>query len=209
MIKRKVAVMLSILIISGLSLTGCGGSKAKPAQPQSQTQTQSKDTKQTTNVTNANQQLVDSQKKQINELTEEVNYYKNYVKDITKTMSPEKMNELVNKEWIYSLSVNKIAFPTNGVLEISDTSFDLILSEQRVKYSVLPDAESLKGKIKSDVKSAIQVSSEPKVDTTGTLTTATYSFKDLKSGDCIKMKIAGDLKTKLGFITDQLEIRIK
>jgi len=155
------------------------------------------------------------QEEQLERMKEELEYYKKYVEDITLTLSNEKMEELINKEWNYSLMINNIAFPKNGILEIAVTDFELVVEEQRVPFSVLPEVESVKGKIESSLTNSISIAEgdpekfSSKEDNSETKNITTYSFKGLNQGDIIKMILSEELATKLEMSTTELEIRVK
>lgn len=156
---------------------------------------------------------LDFQEKQIRELTDEVEYYRTFIKDFTATFTTEKMNEFIQKEWSYKLLLNNINFPKNGVLELSDNTFDLVVTEDRVPYSVIPDEMSLQGRIEGGIQEKVSFASEienqVKEDITEKNSVITYSFKDVPSGTTIKLSIPETLQKELNLDTTELEIRVQ
>ena len=111
------------------------------------------------------------------------------------------------------MTVNGIQFPKNGIMEISLTDFELKAEETRVPYSVLPEEESIKGKMKNKLNSSMSVkapdkTSSSKIEDAEKKQTLIYSFKDLKNEDVIKITLSEELSTKLGMSTRELEIRV-
>lgn len=176
----------------------------------SQGSDQSSDTEQQ----NKTEQLIQMQNqlrektKQLEEIQAELDYYKKYVKDVTLTLPPEKLQELVKKEWNYAVTINSIQFPTSGVLDIQEHVFKIVFTEERVKYSVLPDTESQKGKISGELAFAVSSSAIPIVNKDNNITSLTYEFKDLKAGDKISIHINDELKSKLNVATNDLVVTV-
>lgn len=216
-------ILTCILILGSLILAGCGQTETdkqnqknvlpKTNMSQENTSTGAKKPNIATVDLDKVNKVIKDKDTEIKKLTEELNYYKSYVKEVTTTLVPEKMTELINKEWEYSLSINKINFPTNGILEVSDSTFNIVLSENRVKYSVLPDTESLKGKIQGELNSNMKFDTIVKIDTTQSIdkinSSITYSFKDVPKNTVIKLNLNELLVKKLGMEKSELEIRVK
>ncbi|WCK57074.1 hypothetical protein PP175_28205 (plasmid) [Aneurinibacillus sp. Ricciae_BoGa-3] len=231
--KKKKKTFLAMGLLSGLLLTGCAqNSVDQQAQPnvQAQQQVQKQQIQANTGKSTNNvqtpaiqltasqvatmKQTLDDQDKQIKALTDEVEYYRSYVKDFTATFSSDKMKTYIDKEWTYTLSVNNVDFPKNGILSLTDKSFTLQLNEQRVKYTILPDEMSKQGKIQTDLPSSLSFeSTDIKHDDNQNLgdinSTLTYSFKDIPSNTTIKFKISDDLKAKLKMDTNELQIQVQ
>lgn len=218
--KRKTIVISSAIVLS-LLLGGCMSKQAptepakeeKPATEQQEGAVEEK----TEEVVKTDEQklkeYLEEQELAKEELQTEVDYYKQYVKDITLTLSPDKLQSLIDKEWNYSMTVNGIQFPKNGIMEISLTDFELKAEETRVPYSVLPEEESIKGKMKNKLNSSMSVkapdkTSSSKIEDAEKKQTLIYSFKDLKNEDVIKIKLSEELSTKLEMSTSELEIRV-
>ena len=149
----------------------------------------------------------------IGTLTAERDYYKQYVKDITLTLPPEKIQQLIDKERTYTLTVNRVQFPKDGIMEISQGDFELVLEEEKVPYSVLPEEESIKGKIPSDITQSLTV--QAPADKSSSLTneengkqSIIYSFKGMVADDVVKITISEHLTKKLNMTTKELEIRV-
>jgi type I restriction-modification system DNA methylase subunit len=224
--KKRAYVALSLLAPIAV-LAGCGQSDLeKQVQPQQQegqeTQKEPKETAPqkegkegtpTKTQEDLIKEKIDEQNQAIDELTDEVEYYRTFIKDFTSAFSTEEMNEFIEKEWNYKLMISNINFPKNGVLELSDTSFDLVLTEDKVPYSVIPDEMSLKGKIQGELKGQISFAGEAKPETKDDVTEKnsvyTYSFKDVPSDSVIKFTISEALQKELGMDKKELEIRIQ
>lgn len=163
----------------------------------------------------SNEQLKEhliQQEEKIESLEDELNYYKKYVQDIVVTFTPEKMESLIEKEWNYDISVNNIKFPNSGELEIADQNFTLTIKEERVPYSVLPEEESLKGKIKNSLKNSFSVKSEgikipnPTVKEEDYSTLIEYKFENVESNTVINVTLKEDLVEKLNLSNNNLTI---
>lgn len=219
--KRKTIVISSAIVLS-LLLGGCMSKQAptepakeeKPATEQQEGVGEEKTDKIVEKTDEEKlKEYLEEQELAKEELQTEVDYYKQYVKDITLTLSPDKLQSLIDKEWNYSMTVNGIQFPKNGIMEISLTDFELKAEETRVPYSVLPEEESIKGKMKNKLNSSMSVkapdkTSSSKIEDAEKKQTLIYSFKDLKNEDVIKIKLSEELSTKLDMSTSELEIRV-
>lgn len=148
------------------------------------------------------------QTKQLDDMKAELDYYKQYVKEVTITLSPEKLLELVKKEWKYSATINGVQFPTSGVLDIQEHVFKIVFTEEGAKYSVLPDTESQKGRIASELASAVSTTLSPIVTKENNITSLTYEFKELKEGNIVSIHINDELKTKLNLATNELIVKV-
>ncbi|MGW8417366.1 hypothetical protein ACWGKP_25520 [Brevibacillus sp. NPDC055896] len=151
---------------------------------------------------------MDEQSKKIEEMHEEVDYYKQYVKDVTLLLPADKIQELVNKEYKYTVTINSVQFPQSGILEIREAAFDIVFTEERAKYSVLPETESVKGKLSSELSSSVSTTMSPQINEEGAATIVTYSYKDVKPGDIITLTVNDDLKRKLSLGTNELSIKV-
>lgn len=223
--KRKYMTLLCSTFVTLSLLTACGKQPPQEEAPSNQipipteqeqqvSKEQEEKVKEEKSKEELMKQRIDEQDKEITALMEELEYYKDYVKDVTLVLPAEKMEELIEKEWSYSLTINNVSFPKNGILEINQTDFELTALEERVKYSVLPEEESLKGKIQKELSQEIKVnvSSSDKMtkkeDSKDTTNKVIYSFKGLEPNDVIKITLSEGLSSKLGMTTSELEIRI-
>jgi len=226
--KRKSMMFLSTVMATTLLLTACGPQPNKTPAPEEQNT--KPPAEQTTEApantgkenTDGNEQVMDEQtmkahiaeqQKTIDALNEELDYYRRYVKDITLTLTPEKLQQLIDKEWKYTMTINNIQFPKNGILEISNTDFEIVIAEERAKYSVLTEEDSLKGRIKGKMTSLVNITNEntrinPQENKGEILSTLTYSLKGLEPDSVIKIKLHDDMRAKLGMSTNELEIRV-
>lgn len=159
------------------------------------------------------QEKFDEQEEEIVELTEEVQYYRTFVKDFTATFSSDEMQEFIEKEWTYQMTINDINFPKDGILELATPTFDLVMLEKKVPYSVIPDEMSEKGRIPDGLKGKLQIPGEIAHETTeqaeDTHSFVTYSFKDVPSKTVIKIQIPEDLQKELNMDTKDLEVHIQ
>jgi len=186
-------------------------------QQEQQTSVETPKTNENGEVEKTPEQLVqekfDEQETKIEELTDEVQYYRTFVKDFTSTFSSEEMQEFVEKEWSYQMTINDINFPKNGVLELTSPTFDLVLSEKKVPYSVIPDEMSEEGRISNGLKGKVQISGEVNPETKeelgDTVSFITYSFKEVPSKTTLKLQIPEELQKELKMDTKNLEIHIQ
>lgn len=226
--KKKNIILLSTLIASSLALSACSDKQPPTEVPQKedakQEQVQKENVKkeQPTEESAKPKEKTDEEKlkeyieeqdEKITSLTEEVDFYKEYVKDITLTLSPEKMQDLINKEWNYSITINSVQFPKNGILEIGQGDFELIFEEERVPYSVLPEEESLKGKLPKTLPQSISVhapegKASSKNEEEERKNIVVHSFKGLLPDEVVKVTVSEELMTKLNMSSKELEIRV-
>ncbi|PLS19556.1 hypothetical protein CVD28_03825 [Bacillus sp. M6-12] len=224
--KKQAIIALSLVAPIAL-LTGCGQSDVeKQIQPQGDTGEQ-QTTEQTAptktdkgsgeKTEKTQEELImekmDIQDETIKELKDEVEYYRTFVKNFTSTFSTEQMNEFIEKEWNYKLMISGINFPKGGILEMSTDSFDLVLTEDRVPYSVIPDEMSLQGKVDEDITGEISIDTElkynEKEDIAEKNSTMTYSFKEVPAGTVIKLEVSEALQKELKLDTPDLEIHVQ
>ncbi|WPS85522.1 hypothetical protein SMD22_00245 (plasmid) [Brevibacillus halotolerans] len=201
------AFCLSVLILTGCSPSDTEKQAQKVALTEQATEQQNPEKEQLTDLQKI-KLYVDEQNKKMEEMHEELNFYKQYVKDVTLVLPSDKIQELIDKEYKYTVTLNSIQFPQSGLLEIRETAFDIVFSEERAKYSVLPETESIKGKLPTNLKSAISTNISPQVKQDGVTTILTYSYKDLKPGDDINFRINDELKKKLSVNTNELSIKV-
>lgn len=224
--KKQSLIALSLLTSIAV-LTGCSQSdmekQIQPKKNNEETQTQQQQPiemigeNEGGEVEKTTEQLIqekfDEKEQEIEALTEEVQYYRTFVKDFTSTFSSDEMQKFVDKEWSYHLTINNINFPKSGVLELTSPSFDLVISEKRVPYSVIPDSMSEKGRIPNGLATIIQFSGDAKPETEEEIedkaSFITYSFKDVPSGTIIGMKIPAELQEELSLDSMDLEIHIQ
>lgn len=146
----------------------------------------------------------------IESLEKELKYYKNYAESISNTMTEDKLQILIDKEWSYTLSVNGISFPKNGLLEMAASDFELILKEEKAPYSVLSEENQQKGRIKSALTQAISTNAgETKLKEQDLIQEIVISYKGLEKGSTVSIKIHEDLQKKLGLETTDLKIQLK
>ncbi|MBP1308833.1 major membrane immunogen (membrane-anchored lipoprotein) [Paenibacillus sp. 1182] len=211
----------SFTLLAGvLFLTGCSPSDTEKqtqevAPPKQQEQSMQKDfekqpAKGELKITDAQkvQAYVDEQNRKMEAMSQEVDYYKQYAKDMILILPSDKVQELINKEYHYAVTINNIQFPQSGILEIRETAFDIVFTEDRVKFSVLPESESVKGKIPTDLEDAVSTSASPQTKDEDGKTILTYSYKDLKPGERISFKISDELKKKLSVNTNELVVKV-
>lgn len=145
-------------------------------------------------------------------LEKELAYYKKYVQSISQTMSDENKAMLIDKEWTYSLTINGVEFPKSGTLTLNQSTFDVVMKEERTPYSVLTDEDSLKGKVTTDVKSGFRLTSEfveesERVD--DLVQELTYKATNVPSGTEISIQLSEELQQKLKLDVGQLTISIQ
>jgi len=201
---------MSILFSTTIFLTACTTPfSSKDETPPTHQQIAKKEEKQKVLV-----QYIKRQEKKIERLTDEVNYYRNYVKEVSMLLPENERQALINKEWKYSITINNVEFPKNGIIEIKDRNFKIVISEKKAPYSVLPKEESIKGKIPYDLQAAVSMSDNNGIDVSQKVTQhkneviLTYSFKNVKPNSVIKINISDELAKKLGINTNDLEIHV-
>lgn len=220
----KITNLLTIFITTIALLTGCNSTDMDKQVQQANTNVpENQTTAQATNQTNGNdmrtkedimKETIDKQKKKIEDLTDEVEFYRTYVKNLTATFSSDEMAKFIDEEWSYTLSIGDVSFPKNGMLEISSHSFEVKLTEERVPYSVIPDEISKKGKIGESLTNQVSFENleyQPttKENVNDTNSEIIYSFKDVSSGTNINIKITEALQKELKLDTNELTIHVK
>lgn len=146
----------------------------------------------------------------INSLEKELKYYKEYVQSMTNTMTEDKLAVLIEKEWTYTLAVNGINFPSNGVLDMEATDFELILKEEKAPYSVLSEENQAKGQLKNDITKSISSSvGEMTLKEEDLKKEVVISYTGLEKGTTINIAIEEELQKKMGLTTNQLVINLK
>lgn len=217
--KKPTFIIAFALLSSTLLLSACNADeKQQPTQAPAKTAPKTEQVAKSnapSKTVDKNEELIKEQKAEMETLTDELNYYKEYVQEMTLLLPSDKLQELINKEWKYSISINNVEFPKNGILEIGQSDFDLVFHEERAKYSTLPKEESDKGKLSAPLSSSVTTYSpteqvlSPQTDAQDTFSSLTYSFKGLKSKDVIKIVLTEELSKKMGMSTQDLEIRVK
>lgn len=216
--KKQLMIFMSMLAPIAV-LSACNQNDIeKQVQPQVKDETEQEQNQETvqsegTATEKTPEELIkeklDEQAKEIKDLTDEVVYYRDFVKELTATFTTEEMNLLIDNEWNYKLMINNINFPKNGVLELSDSTFDLVLEESRVPYSLISEEMSAKGKVQNNIIFEQSDQAEMKESTDKNITTFTYSFKDLPPKTTIKMEITDELMKELKLDTKLLQIIVQ
>lgn len=157
---------------------------------------------------------IKSLNKDLDKKEEEITFYKNYVKRVLKSFTPEQLQSVIDLEWEYSLSINNVDFPKNGILEIKENNFSLIINEKRVDHSVLSQADSDSGKYPGSLVGILSIPSTYKheseaKDISEINSLVKYKFSDLNSDDIIEIRINPLFRDMMGYETDILKIIIK
>lgn len=235
--RRKFAYF--VLIVTALALTGCSASdiekqsqapsvpmkgnnvdvekfqayyneqQAKITELEGQVQTEKTTADQAKNESLEAKKIAEEKISEADNMKEELEYYKTYVKETTSLLTTEQRQTLIDKEWSYTASINGIALPSNGVLDIRESNFSVNFTEERVKFSVLPEADSLKGKISTPLIGSISIAGHtPTENVDGTKTTLTFSFKELNVGDTVLLEIKDDLMKRLNLTTNKISVTV-
>lgn len=220
-------VLLSLGLVSLLGLGACSNPPDAPAKenPLSTTEEGSKQTQLTSSKENEKESRmvqvkesdlkelkndIESKEEYISSMEKELKYYKEYAQSISNTMPDDKLQILIDKEWTYSLSINGVNFPTNGILDLASSDFELILKEEKAPYSVLSEEQQAAGRIKQNLSNSISTSTgELKLQETDLVQEVIVSYSKLEKGTIINIQVHEDLQKKLGLTTDKLVINIK
>lgn len=152
---------------------------------------------------------IETKAEYITTLEKELKYYKEYTVSMTNLMTDEERQKIIEKEWDYTLTVNGIGFPTNGILQVSASDFEVVLTEEKAPYSVLSEEDQAAGKLKGDVQKAISSKmGETKIVEEEHKQQVVIEFTDAQPGDEIALKINQALQEKLGFESTELIIRV-
>lgn len=228
--------MYASLLSAGLILTGCSGdfgnltgSDEKEENKQEETQNE----KVNENETNENdstdfdealsQEVIDEIKEdrsaleeEVEELQDERDYYKKYVVQLYNQLSEKKQKILLNKEWNYNLEVNGVSFPPNGVMEVKGPRLEVILSEERVPYSVLPKEESDQARLSTGIKSGFMFKNGTEsfeameeVNDDETSHRIMYVTDGVQEDEEFEITITDSLRERLGLETGELKIIIR
>lgn len=153
--------------------------------------------------------LAEEKTTEANNVKEELEYYKSYVKQTTSLLPAEQIQKLIEKEWSYTATINGVSLPANGKLEIKESYFNIVFSEERVKFSVLPEADSNKAKIGKSLDASISIADQkPTVSNEDNVTSVKYAFQSLEAGKTITITIEKDLMEKLHLATNVITVTV-
>lgn len=157
----------------------------------------------------------DAMEVELEETQDELNYYKKYVQQVYLQLPEKKQNALKEKEWEYRLLVNGVGFPKNGVIEVEAPRLEVVMSESRVPYSVIPQEDSDEAQLDSSIKSSFMMKTkegfevEEDIDEeNGTYHTIKYLSDNVEEGEIYEIEITDALKDKLKLQTNQLTIKV-
>lgn len=232
---KKIILLLAFCSLS-ISFVGCGGQQNKSGQkPTEQISSESSEASEESNTLiqvplNQVEQMnaqADEQSSKIKELQEQVGalegqveelitektFYDDYIKKVVAEFTAEQLQGVADKEWTYSLKINDIAFPKSGVIEISKSTFNLALTEERVKYSYIDPDLSESKRYDGKMGSALNFSSSQEYEKTeekptNYITKVLYKFKNLSPGTTINIGISENLQNKLDLATPNLKIKV-
>lgn len=149
------------------------------------------------------------------EIEEELAYYKDYVQKVVLQLSEDKIQNLIDQEWKYTLTVNGVSFPSDGVLEMETRNAEIIFSEKRAEYSVLSEEQSNKGKLTGSFETSFSISDSSNLDKIldksedGNSTVIKYNLNDIEKNKEFVIKINEHLQKKLNLTKPELKLIIK
>lgn len=226
-------MMYASLLSATLVLTGCSGDfgnmiddEKEPEQEElveKQKENESKNEEETTDFDEAlSQEVIDEIKEdrsaleeEVEELQDERDYYKKYVVQLYNQLSEKKQKILLNKEWNYNLEVNGVSFPPNGVMEVKGPRLEVVLSEERVPYSVLPKEESDQARLSTGIKSGFMFKNGEafeaieEINDDDTSHRIIYKTDGVQEDDEFEITITDSLRERLGLETGDLKIIIR
>lgn len=128
-----------------------------------------------------------------------VDYYKKLAQRCVNVMSADQITYVAQQEWAYGIKINNKDF-SGEALKIDGNNIEIQISEEREKFSFLPDSLRLRGQLKDfhkqftvDTNAKCEISH--KDDTYNT--TVTYKITNLTHGSSIKINLSSDLKQRL------------
>lgn len=144
--------------------------------------------------------------------TEEKQFYRQFIAKLTEPMSDTYLTEIAQEQWKYSILVDELSIPQNGIIEISDNTFKLIVSEVQTPYIALPTEIHNKGKISGDLFSThIKFLNVKPTNTSGSeenkVSSTAYTFSNLNNETIINLEISRELQRRLGLNTNFITIR--
>ena len=210
--KLKKILVIALCATMLFTLSGCGGEKKKDSEKISKDGVEQVLVDKP-KIEEMNKQANDFAKK-IKEQEEEIAFYKDYLLETIEAFTPEQMQQVLDNEWTYSIKINNIDFPKNGLLELNQTDFTMYLSEKRVKHSIISPEMSEKARYKGNLKSSISIGTKIKPDVLENKVseidnTIEYKFTNLTAGDIINIRIPRALQEILKLDTTNLQIVIK
>ncbi|MPW25404.1 hypothetical protein GC105_06345 [Alkalibaculum sp. M08DMB] len=142
----------------------------------------------------------------------EKQFYLDFIISIIPYISDEDMIEIAQQQWTYSILVDDIPIPEDGIIEISSDSFKLSVSEEQSPYTTLPLDIHNKGKISGNLFSNhIQFLDVKPSDISGSdgtiVSLTTYTFTRLDDNSIVNLELSTELQDRLGLNTNALTIK--
>ncbi|MBC9786524.1 hypothetical protein H1S01_18885 [Heliobacterium chlorum] len=200
MLKRIIATINCCFLI-GL-ITACSPMSHSPVQT----------------ISSNDQIMTDRTNQSVDELQNQLESYKEFNNIALKIMTHEQIISVAEKLWKYSLKLDDINIPANGMIEIDRTNFRIVLSEKTQAYSTVPvEIENL-GRLKelhangSYSEHFRIVSNTPYhiEATSGTVVSSyQYIFENISPGSVIELEITSQLQKRLELNTNRIQILVK
>lgn len=132
---------------------------------------------------------------------------------LLEALDEEKLKEIAKKEWRYELLVNGEPVEDTDRLVLETDEVVISLSERFQDPSVLPQELLSSGRISTDYRSHLTLSTDQPYQESGrdgtVVTTTEYVFKDLKSGSSIMLELSGELMERLNTNVKIYTIKVK
>jgi hypothetical protein len=143
---------------------------------------------------------------------EEKQFYLQFITKLTEPMSETYLTEIAQEQWKYSILVDEVSIPQDGIIETSENSFKLIVSEAQAPYIALPTEIHNKGKISGDLFSThIKFLNVKPTNTSGSeedkISSTTYTFSNLNNEIVINLEISKELQKRLGLNTNIITVK--
>lgn len=156
---------------------------------------------------------ISSYELEIKTLKEESDDYKKFVASSMKYLNNNELLALAKKEWSYSISVDGKLVEADDVLEIDKSDFKITYSETQSGFSALPSEIHNEGSMSGNFFDHIKILDKKPNNTELTDGTVVqgmiYEFQNVQKGTVIKLEISNELKERLAFKTNTINIYVK
>ncbi len=142
----------------------------------------------------------------------EKQFYLHFIAKLTEPMSETYLTDIAQEQWKYSILIDEMSVPQNGIIEVSADTVKLFVSEAQAPYTALPAKIHNKGKISGDLFSThIKFLNVKPTNTSGSeedrISTTTYTFSHLSNESVINLEITTELQRRLGLNTNIITIK--
>lgn len=154
-------------------------------------------------------------------LTEEKDYYQEFIDSYLSNLSENELNKIALKEWVYEIGIvnekkEEVILPENGIVNLEGSSFKIWVNERQPVFPILSKYQEIfrEGSI-DDYRSHFKLINDDKVSwkdssTDGTVVTAkVYDITNLKKETTVEFEISDILKSRLGLSINIIKVQIK